>query len=242
MRKIRIILHGAIAAAVSTPIELMASTVRQAMSGLKMFPELNPLNTPDRYLCTIGGVSTVSDLDKQLEVDELHVFCEAKTNARDIRGSGNNPYVRIIIGVVLIVVGFILSPVTTAVSMAFISAGISLVFGGIAQILNPPPKPEEPSKTKSLTGYENTVKSGTAIPLIVGEHLHGGHIISFNVETLAGKDLDLKDFFFNPQALQKTSWTILVDGSNDEPTNTIPPGRRPPGGGGGGNPNQNQQN
>ncbi len=238
MRKIRVVLHGAIAKVVDGPIELFASTVRQALSGLKMFPELNPLNTPDRYLCTVEGVSLVSDLDKPLDVDELHVYCEAKTNAREIRGSGNNPYVRIIIGVVLIVVGVLITPWAPNAGMMFISAGISLIFGGIAQILNPPPKPEEPSKTSSLTGYENTVKSGTPIPIIVGEHLHGGHIISFNVETLAGKDLDLKDFFFNPQALQNTSWTILVDGSNDEPTNTVPPGRGRPGGGG----NQNQQN
>lgn len=183
----------------------------------------------------------VSDLDKPLECDELHVYCEAKTNARDIRGSGNNPYVRIVIGVVLIIVGVLISPTSPNAGVAFISAGISLIFGGIAQILNQPPKPEEPSKTASLTGYENTVKSGTPIPIIVGEHLHGGHIISFNVETLAGKDLDLKDFFFNPQALEKTSWTILVDGSNDQPIDTPPPGRSRPGNGGGA-PHQNRQN
>lgn len=241
MREITIHLHGAISEAVTGPIKLMADTARQALSGLKMFPQLNPATTNDRYLCTAEGIETVSDLDKPLEHNEIHIHCQAKTNAKNIRGSGNNPYVRIIIGVVLVVVGFFV-PGLGNFGIALMASGLGLIFGGISQLLTPLKKPEEPEKNQSLNGYENTVRSGTPIPIIVGEHLHGGHIISLNVETLMGKDLNLKDFFFNPQALASTSWTLLVDGSNGEPTNTKPPGRGPGGGGGGGGGTPENQN
>lgn len=240
MSKVQVVLHGDLLEAYGQEIFFEAHSYRSVLSGLKMIPQLHPQNNKNRYLSKVDGLDTVADLDKPLTTNIVHIYCEKTMNRRDIRGSGNNPYVQIVVGVILIVVGVLMmdySGTTAKLGLALAAGGFSMIFGGIAQLLikDPKPRSSEESQSSSLTGYENTVKSGTPIPLILGEHLHGGHIFSFNTETRSGKDLELRDFKAQFSLPDSPSWLLLYDGSSESDNiHTVPPGGK--GGGGGGSP------
>lgn len=224
MPRVKVILHGALLEAYDKPIEIEARTPRMVLSALKLIPELSPANNKNRYLCKMEGVQTVTDLDEPLEVSVVNIYCESCLHKDAITGSGNNPYVRIIIGVILVIIGFFVSLNNPLTGMAIMSAGLSLIFGGITQILTKKPKMEDQDKNKSLTGYENTVKSGTPISIIIGEHLHGGHLFSINTETRNGKKLNITEFKSQYAVTQSTSWLLLYDGTDDVTVTTRPPG------------------
>lgn len=247
MGMVNVVLHGALRDVCPRHIRLEAKTPRLLLAGLKLIPELSPLKNKLRYLCKVEGVQTATDLDEPLERSEVNIYCEKVMNKNDITGSGDNPYVRVIIGVILIVVAVAYfmttgdamgaANLTQAAMTAMFAAGLSLVLGGITQLLTKQPKVEGDSdKNKSNTSYENTVRSGTPIPLIIGEHLHGGHIFSLNTETRYGKNLDITNFKQKFATGESPSWLLLYDGTNDEPTDQTPPGGRFRGGGGGGGP------
>jgi predicted phage tail protein len=203
--------HGPLAEVQATPIEVVASTVKEALEFIRQHPAFSPENNPKRYVCRARGIDSLAKVYGPVPDDELHLECEAIVDRHDVMGA-NNGWVKIVAGIVLIIVGVVLSYFGGgAVGGPMINLGIALIFGGIAQLLNPPPKPEEPEEgNKSLKTYQNTVKSGTTIPLILGKHRHGGHILSFNVETLDGKNLNLPTFI---EAIPPAddSWTTLYD-------------------------------
>lgn len=237
MSMVKIILHGALRQLCSREITVQADTARAALSALRLQPELNPERNRKLYSCKVRGVNNVMDLDAPLEHDELHVSCEAVINRSEYRGSGNNPYVQIIIGVILIVVGVIMmdySGTTAQMGLAMAAAGFGMIMGGILQLFTKEPKAEEQERNKSLTGYENTVRSGTPIPFVLGEHLHGGHIFSLNTETRQGKDLSLHEFRAFYAIENSKSWFLLHDGTDGSPMDVPPPGGRPGGAGTGG--------
>lgn len=238
MAMVNVVLHGAIREAYPKPIRIEAKTARIALNALKLIPELSPFKNKLRYLCKVDVVQSATDMDEPLEVDTINVYCEKILNKGDIQGSGDNPYVQMVIGVVLIIIGIIVigmsGTLATPIGTALIASGISMILGGTLQLLTKHPKVDtENEKNKSNTGYENTVKSGTPIPLIIGEHLHGGHIFSLNTETRQGKNLDISDFKAKFAPGKSESWLLLYDGTDDVPTNTKPPGGGGGGGGGG---------
>lgn len=239
MAKVQLVLHGHLKELHGDDIFVEAKTARAAISSLRMIKAFNPEHNRNRYLCKVKDVNQALDLDEPLEVDVLHIYCEGIVKAGSVVGAGNNPYVRIIIGIILIVVGFYLSGsdsgATMKAGMAMLSAGLGMVIGGISQLLMKDKKLDtEDGKNKSLTNYANTVRSGTPIPLILGEHLHGGHIFSLNTETRYGKELDISDFKmkYRQDNSEFNSWLLLYDGTDDTTTDQTPPG----GGGGPGGP------
>jgi predicted phage tail protein len=60
--------------------------------------------------------------------------------------------------------------------------GASLVLGGIAQVLTPTPKTDEdegdPKKSFSFSGIQNTTRAGVPVPVVYGEMLVGGIVVS----------------------------------------------------------------
>lgn len=228
MGMVNIILHGALREAYDKPIRIQAKTPRIALNALKLIPELSPLKNKLRYLSRVDVVQSVTDLDEPLEVDTINVYCEKVLNAKDVTGSGNNPYIRMAIGVVLVIAGIVVTGMTgaaaTPIGTALIAMGASMIIGGVLQILTPKPKVEDTEKNKSNTGYENTVRSGTPISLIIGEHLHGGHVFSLNTETRHGTNLDISAFKDKFAIGNSSSWLLLQDGSDDAPIHVQPPG------------------
>jgi len=66
--------------------------------------------------------------------------------------------------------------------------GVSLVLGGIAQLLTPTPKiskdEADPRKSFSFSGIQNTSRQGVPVPIVYGETLVGSVVISAGIDTV----------------------------------------------------------
>ena len=78
---------------------------------------------------------------------------------------------------------------STAISIGLV--GLSLVVGGISQLLTPTPKvmqgadnQDDPRKSYSFSGVQNTSRAGTPVPIVYGETLVGSVVISAGIDTV----------------------------------------------------------
>ena len=96
---------------------------------------------------------------------------------------------RILIGIALVAASFIPGLQGVAIfgsklllSTVLVSVGASLVIGGIAQALTPTPKTSQdegdPRKSFSFSGIQNTTRAGVPVPVVYGEMLVGGIVVS----------------------------------------------------------------
>lgn len=72
--------------------------------------------------------------------------------------------------------------------------GLSLVFGGVAQLLSPVPKlaqgpgsDNDPRKTYNFSGIQQTSRQGVPVPAVYGKTLTGSIVISAGVDTVQVK-------------------------------------------------------
>ena len=76
----------------------------------------------------------------------------------------------------------------SAVSLAIGSIGLSLAVGGVAQLLTPLPKAgkddNDPRKSYSFSGVQNTSRQGTPVPVVYGETIVGSVVIAAGVDTV----------------------------------------------------------
>jgi len=102
---------------------------------------------------------------------------------------------RILIGALLIAGAFFTGGATigllglaapVAVSTVLAGVGISLVLGGVAQLLTPTPKISQdegdPRKSFSFSGIQNTSRAGVPVPVVYGETLVGSVVISAGID------------------------------------------------------------
>lgn len=109
-----------------------------------------------------------------------------------VEGSGDNPAVRIIVGaVIMYYTGGAGSTAvfgsTAATSMAY-GFGVSLVLGGISQLLFPPTAMENtdrPDRRASFifNGAVNTTAQGNPVPVCYGQLIVGSQVISAGIST-----------------------------------------------------------
>lgn len=97
---------------------------------------------------------------------------------------------RIIAGIALIALSFIPGIGALAVSL-MIGVGASLVLGGVAQLLTPVPQisqgantDQDPRKSYSFSGIQNTSRQGLPVPIVYGETLVGSVVISAGIDTV----------------------------------------------------------
>lgn len=85
--------------------------------------------------------------------------------------------------------GGILTGIGTAASLV----GASLILGGVSQLLTPTPKINQPGtpqdnndprKSYSFSGIQNTSRQGTPVPIVYGETLVGSVTISAGIDTV----------------------------------------------------------
>lgn len=96
---------------------------------------------------------------------------------------GSSATARVVVGAVLVVAGaYFAQP-------WMVTMGLSLVVGGVAELLAPQPKmqdadsSEAAAKSYAFAGPQNTVGQGPPVPVGYGELLCGGHVISAQVMT-----------------------------------------------------------
>ena len=80
---------------------------------------------------------------------------------------------------------------TAGGSMAAFGLGAALVLGGVAQLLTPVPKMptgidsnQDPRKSYSFSGIQNTSRQGLPVPIVYGETLVGSVVISAGIDTV----------------------------------------------------------
>jgi len=132
-----------------------------------------------------------------LSGDELHDPAGASTIRIAPVVAGAGAVGRILLGVALIALSFTgIGAATLAIGAAKIAVGSTLlglgatmVLGGVAQLLTPVPKldaasEQDPRRSFSFSGIQNTSRQGTPVPIIYGETLVGSIVISAALDTV----------------------------------------------------------
>ncbi len=102
---------------------------------------------------------------------------------------GSSGTAKIIVGAVLIAVGIVLSFTPAAAASPYIiGLGISLVAGGVIQLLSPLPKLGSPFERDEksrpsyyFTGAVNTTAQGEPVPILYGRMIVGSAVISAGI-------------------------------------------------------------
>jgi predicted phage tail protein len=151
------------------------------------WPELEQHMADQHYRVSISSYD--------LAEDELH----DPAGSQDIKivpvVAGAGAVGRIIAGVALIALSFVIpgawAIAGVALSSVAFGVGASLVLGGVAQLLTPVPKiptganaEQDPRKSYSFSGIQQTSRQGVPVPIIYGETLVGSVVVSAGVDTV----------------------------------------------------------
>lgn len=197
--KRKLVLHGKLKTLWPQDIILDGDTVEELISGMCRITgrAFYPLPGQGKHEIRVQGFETVESIRAPLgdDVVELHL-------APVMRGGKKGGLIQIAIGVVLIVAAIMMP--AAGVSLAAIGlegtltastvffAGVSMLAGGVLQMLSPAPQMDMPNyqtgggdnqeASRYLGAPRNTAKIGTRIPIIYGRHMHGGHVLSMNID------------------------------------------------------------
>lgn len=177
----RIHLHGPYAAFHNGPIEIVADTIWEAVEAVvSQIKGFQPDAILGRKKIQVLGFPTIESLKQKSDVQDIHL-CPPM-------GFGKNSgIIQTIVGVALIVAAVAFLPVTSVWFAIVASAGVSMIVGGVMQMLSPQPQlnvdNETQERSKYLGGTANTVRIGTPIPILYGKYRAGGQILSFNIDS-----------------------------------------------------------
>lgn len=172
----------------------VASAAEAVRFLLANWPELEQHMAQQHYRVTVGSYD--------LSIDELHdpAGQQEIRIAPVIGGAGATG--RIILGVALLAVSFLATAGGGAIFgaafaknlglLAFGQAiGASLAIGGVAQLLSPVPKiaqgpdsANDPRKSFSFSGIQQTSRQGIPVPAVYGLTLTGSVVISAGIDTV----------------------------------------------------------
>jgi predicted phage tail protein len=195
LRKIR--LYGALAKFIGKRVlHADVATAAEAVRFLVAnFPEVERHMADQHY--------RVSVADYDLTLDELH----DPAGQQDIKIvpviAGAGAVGRILLGAALIIGAFFTGGATlgllglaapVAVSTVLFGVGATLVLGGVAQLLTPTPKmptgsdsEQDPRKSYSFSGIQNTSRQGLPVPIVYGETIVGSVVVSAGIDTVQVK-------------------------------------------------------
>ena len=180
LRKIK--LYGALAKFVGHRVlEADVATAAEAVRFLLTnWPELEGHMAKQYYRVHTAG--------EDLTLDDVHNPMGREIQIVPVM-AGAGAIGRILIGVALIAASIFIPGSTAIFATTFgkisLSVGLfgaSLVLGGVAQLLTPTPKTSEdegdPKKSFSFSGIQNTTRAGVPVPVVYGEMLVGGIVVS----------------------------------------------------------------
>jgi predicted phage tail protein len=187
LRKIK--LYGKLAKFVGHRIlEADVATAAEAVRFLVTnWPELERHMADQHYRVSVGSYDLLAE--------ELH----DPAGQQDIKivpvMAGAGAVGRIIAGVALIAFSLLLPGVGAAIGGALMTKigllGGALVLTGVAQLLTPTPKiptgpdtQNDPRKSYSFSGIQNTSRQGVPVPIVYGETIVGSVVISAGIDTV----------------------------------------------------------
>jgi predicted phage tail protein len=190
LRKIR--LYGKLAKFIGHRVlEADVATAAEAVRFLVAnWPELERHMADQHYRVSVGTYD--------LELEELH----DPAGQQEIKivpvMAGAGATGRIIAGIALIALASLVSFGTVggifaagALNAVVFGVGASLVLGGVAQLLTPTPKvptgpdtQNDPRKSYSFSGIQNTSRQGVPVPIVYGETIVGSVVISAGIDTV----------------------------------------------------------
>jgi predicted phage tail protein len=192
LRKIK--LYGKLAKFVGHRIlEADVATAAEAVRFLVTnWPELEHHMADQHYRVSVGSYDLLAeelhDPAGQQEIKIVPVM------------AGAGAVGRILLGAALIVGAFFTGGATIgllglaaplAVKSVLLFAGVSLALGGVAQLLTPTPKiptgpdtQNDPRKSYSFSGIQNTSRQGVPVPIVYGETIVGSVVISAGIDTV----------------------------------------------------------
>ena len=190
LRKVR--LYGQLAEFVGRKvIEADLSSAAEAVRMLiANFPELDRHMADQHYRVLVGdGALTLDDLHNPVGQEEIKIVPV-------ISGAGGGGG-SILAGIALVAASIfipgsavIFGTTFGAISLGVGLAGASLILGGVAQLISPTPEipqgpdtQQDPRKSFSFSGIQNTSRGGTPVPIVYGKTLTGSVVISAGIDT-----------------------------------------------------------
>ena len=183
LRKIK--LYGKLAKFVGHRIlEADVATAAEAVRFLVTnWPELECHMVDQHYRVSVGSYDLLAE--------ELH----DPAGQQDIKivpvMAGAGAVGRIIAGIALVAVGLFVPGIGALGVKILIGVGASLALGGVAQLLTPTPKiptgpdtQNDPRKSYSFSGIQNTSRQGVPVPIVYGETIVGSVVISAGIDTV----------------------------------------------------------
>lgn len=151
------------------------------------FPQLEKHMADQHYRVSVGSYD--------LSVDELHDPAGQQQIKIVPVLAGAGAVGRIIAGVALLAVGFLVPGIGALGVQLLVGVGASLVLGGVAQLLTPVPQiiapgssgndtQKDPRKSYSFSGIQNTGRQGVPVPIVYGETIVGSVVISAGIDTV----------------------------------------------------------
>jgi predicted phage tail protein len=193
LRKIK--LYGKLAKFIGKRVlEADVATAAEAVRFLLAnWPELEAHMSDQHYRVSIGAYD--------IDLEELHHPAGAAPISFVPVVAGAGAVGRILAGVAIIAFAIVTAGAglvaglglgfgaSTAISIGLV--GASLILGGVAQLLTPTPKvpqgadkQDDPRKSYSFSGIQNTSRAGTPVPIVYGETLVGSVVISAGIDTV----------------------------------------------------------
>jgi predicted phage tail protein len=196
LRKIK--LYGRLAKFVGQRVfEADVASAAEAVRFLLVnFPQLEKHMANQHYRVSVGRYAlTAEELQDPAGQQEIKIVPV-------LAGAGATG--RIIAGVALVALSFLLPGATiglfgagtiglTAFAAPVLAVGASLVLGGVAQLLTPTPKintpgtPQDnndPRKSYSFSGIQQTSRQGVPVPIVYGETVVGSVVVSAGIDTV----------------------------------------------------------
>ena len=193
LRKIR--LYGKLAKFIGHRVlEADVATAAEAVRFLLAnWPELERHMSDQHYRVSVGTYDLVAE--------ELHDPAGQQETKIVPVMAGAGAVGRIVAGIALVAFALLFAPgaalaggLITLGSQAvpiIIGVGVSLALGGVAQLLTPTPKvltgpdtQNDPRKSYSFSGIQNTSRQGTPVPIVYGETIVGSVVISAGIDTV----------------------------------------------------------
>jgi len=198
LRKIK--LYGRLAKFVGQRVfEADVASAAEAVRFLLVnFPQLEKHMADQHYRVSVGKYAlTAEELQDPAGQQEIKIVPV-------LAGAGGRT-AAIIAGVALIALSFGIGAIASAgvtlgglagigtVGTIGVSIGVSLVLGGVAQLLTPTPKinipgtqqdNNDPRKSYSFSGIQQTSRQGVPVPIVYGETIVGSVVVSAGIDTV----------------------------------------------------------